>query len=61
MAHYLVTGRPGFIGLHLADVLYEKGHQVTILDNLSTGKKDNLLDSLPTHFQIQAKPFTIKK
>lgn len=33
----LITGGAGFIGSHLADALVEKGHQVTILDNLSTG------------------------
>jgi UDP-glucose 4-epimerase len=42
MAHYLVTGGAGFIGSHLAEALCKKGHQVTILDNLSTGKKENL-------------------
>lgn len=39
---YLVTGGAGFIGSHLTDKLIEKGHQVKIIDNLSTGKKENL-------------------
>jgi UDP-glucose 4-epimerase len=38
MANYLVTGGCGFIGSHLVDALYASGHDVRILDNLSTGK-----------------------
>ena len=41
MAHYLVTGGCGFIGSHLADALVARGHKVRILDNLSTGKREN--------------------
>ncbi|MGN6065090.1 NAD-dependent epimerase/dehydratase family protein [Brevundimonas diminuta] len=40
--HYLVTGGAGFIGSHLTELLLENGHHVTILDNLSTGKKANV-------------------
>ena len=42
MAHYLITGGCGFIGSHLVDLLLEKGHTVRVLDNLSTGKRENL-------------------
>ncbi len=42
MAHYLVTGGAGFIGSHLAERLINAGHEVTILDDLSTGKKENI-------------------
>jgi len=42
MACYLVTGGCGFIGSHLVDHLISKGHTVQILDNLSSGKRDNL-------------------
>ena len=38
----LVTGGAGFIGSHIVDLLVQKGHQVVIVDNLSTGKKENI-------------------
>jgi len=38
----LVTGGAGFIGSHLAELLLQRGHQVTVLDNLSTGHLENL-------------------
>lgn len=38
----LVTGGAGFIGSHIVDLLIKKGHDVVVLDNLSTGKKENL-------------------
>jgi UDP-glucose 4-epimerase len=41
MATYLVTGGCGFIGSHLADALVTAGHAVRIVDDLSTGKRDN--------------------
>ena len=41
MALYLVTGGCGFIGSHLADALVAAGHGVRILDDLSTGKREN--------------------
>jgi UDP-glucose 4-epimerase len=41
MATYLVTGGCGFIGSHLADALLDNGHDVRILDDLSTGRLEN--------------------
>jgi UDP-glucose 4-epimerase len=38
----LVTGGAGFIGSHIVDLLISKNHQVAIIDNLSTGKKENI-------------------
>jgi len=38
----LLTGGAGFIGSHLTDALLEAGHEVAILDDLSTGKRANL-------------------
>jgi UDP-glucose 4-epimerase len=39
---YLVTGGAGFIGSHITDALIERGHDVVVLDNLSSGHKENL-------------------
>jgi UDP-glucose 4-epimerase len=38
----LVTGGAGFIGSHVADALLAAGHQVLVLDNLSTGRRENV-------------------
>ncbi len=40
--NFLVTGGCGFIGSSMTDFLIEKGHDVTIIDNISTGKRENL-------------------
>lgn len=40
--HSVVTGGAGFLGSHLSDYLLERGHRVTVLDNLVTGSSDNL-------------------
>jgi len=39
---YVITGGAGFIGSHITKALVEQGHNVTILDNLNTGKEKNL-------------------
>jgi len=38
----LITGGAGFIGSHLADKLIDQGHEVTVIDNLSTGRYANV-------------------
>ncbi len=38
----LITGGAGFIGSHVADAYLEAGHEVFIVDDLSTGKRENL-------------------
>lgn len=55
MARYLVTGGAGFIGSHLVEELLRRGHHVRVVDNLSTGKHENLAAavaaSLATHME----------
>lgn len=49
----LVTGGAGFIGSNLVDALMAQGHEVTVLDNLSVGKVENIahhLDNEHFHF-----------
>lgn len=46
---YLVTGGAGFIGSHIAHTLLERGDSVRILDNFSTGKRENI-EVLTTQF-----------
>ena len=40
--NYLITGGAGFIGSHLADELIKQGKRVTVIDNLSTGRFENI-------------------
>ena len=42
MTSVLVTGGAGFIGSHIADRLLAEGHEVGVLDNLSTGLRTNV-------------------
>ena len=46
MGKYLVTGGCGFIGAHLVESLERDGHDVRVLDDLSTGKRENLSASV---------------
>jgi len=54
MSNYLVTGGFGFVGSHLVEELHNAGNQVTVLDNLSNGKLENLqhLKKLQNTFQM---------
>jgi len=45
----LVTGGAGFIGSHVVEQFLSKGHEVCVLDNFSSGKRQNL----PTHGRLQ--------
>jgi UDP-glucose 4-epimerase len=47
----LITGGAGFIGSHLTECLLAGGHGVRVLDNLSTGKRENLPDSAEVEFR----------
>jgi nucleoside-diphosphate-sugar epimerase len=47
----LVTGGAGFIGSHLAERLCREGHRVRVLDNLATGRRENLL-ALPDEIEF---------
>lgn len=38
----LITGGAGFVGSHLADKLYSQGHEITVIDDLSTGRYSNV-------------------
>jgi len=42
MSHALITGGAGFIGSHLAEALLARGDRVTVIDNLSTGRFENI-------------------
>lgn len=44
----LITGGAGFIGSHLTDALIARGDEVIVMDDLSTGRKENLDRSLPS-------------
>jgi len=44
MSKYMVTGGAGFIGSHLSRELVSFGHEVVVLDNLSTGREENIAD-----------------
>jgi len=52
MEKVIVTGGAGFIGSHLAEELVRRGYQVTILDDLSTGKMGNI-KKLPGKDNVQ--------
>src|SRR5215210_2773254 len=38
----LITGGAGFVGSHLADKLFNEGHEITVIDDLSTGRYSNV-------------------
>ncbi len=53
MSHHIITGGAGFIGSHIIKTCMDNGHQVTVIDNLLTGKKANIAPYLAhTNFQF---------
>lgn len=60
MAKCLVTGGAGFIGSNLVDYLVERGDQVVVLDDLSTGKKENL-NSRADFYEVDIRKFSAIK
>lgn len=46
MGRYLITGGCGFIGSHLAESLLSGGHTVRVLDDLSSGRRENIAPSV---------------
>lgn len=57
--NYLITGGAGFIGSHLCEALLQRGHRVVAIDDLSTGRLENIahLRQLP-HFQFVRESIT---
>lgn len=50
---FLITGGAGFIGSHLAESLLRQGHHVVVIDNLSTGRFENIAHlTSHTHFRF---------
>jgi UDP-glucose 4-epimerase len=58
MAKCLVTGGSGFIGSHLTELLLSQGHSVVVLDNLSTGRTENL-DQVRDHNRLEVRTASI--
>ena len=58
MPRCFVTGGAGFIGSHLSERLLELGHEVTILDDLSTGRRENLV-AIENHPRVKIRTGSI--
>src|SRR5919201_1717278 len=48
----LVTGGAGFIGSHLVDALLDRGDEVAVIDDLSTGRRENLSGALARGIEL---------
>jgi UDP-glucose 4-epimerase len=42
MSTVVVTGGAGFVGSHVAELFRDRGHEVTVVDDLSSGKRENI-------------------
>lgn len=60
MQTILVTGGAGFIGSHICDLLITRGYQVVVVDNLLTGKKENLNPKVK-FFEVDIRDPNLKK
>ena len=49
MRKIIVTGGAGFIGSHIVDLLLENNYEVHVIDNLLTGKKENINEKAVFH------------
>jgi UDP-glucose 4-epimerase len=57
---FAVTGGAGFIGSYITKLLLEKNHDVIVLDNMHTGKKENLHDSDKLEFcQVDVRDYSL--
>lgn len=57
----IVTGGAGFIGSHVVDALLAAGHSVAVLDDLSSGSRDNLPAGVPLHVADIADPDAVER
>ena len=57
----LVTGGAGFIGSHVVDAVLAAGHEATVLDDLSSGSRDNLPAGVPLHVADIADPAAVDR
>ncbi len=55
----LITGGAGFIGSHVADACLEAGHQVVVVDDLSSGRRENL-DPRVSFYQLDIRDAALK-
>lgn len=60
MTRYLVTGGCGYIGSHLVNALLRQGHDVRVLDNLTTGRTQNLHPDAELIFGDVANPVAVR-
>ena len=58
--NYLVTGGAGYIGSHMVKLLQEHNHDVTVIDNLSTGFRDLISDCEIINIDIRDKSLVDK-